>query len=341
MRDEIAVVLAWQSLAHATGGQTQRSARRATTSAATAPCTATTAPKHELVDVDANFLHDDLRADVARHIEAARSVGVTRFVTPACTLRDCDLALRLAREWPGTVFVTAGVHPYWAAGQVDGAPRADGADFVSAPDDGHGSKEALRARASDPLVRCIGECGLDSSRGFPPLTAQLPWFEAQVELACETRKPLFLHERGAFGSFCGVLDQAAARYSSAGGLPPVVVHCFTGNEAELAAYRKRYDAYIGVTGFMLANKQHGASLGEWLPQHVPLDRLLVETDAPYMGFKGCRKTEPKKKGSKYPNVPAALPQVAAAVAGYYGVPLSEIAARTTANAYKFFGMEDT
>ena len=119
------------------------------------------------------------------------------------------------------------------------------------------------------------------------------------------------------------------------------MHCFTGNEAELAAYRERYGAYIGVTGFMLANEQHGASLGQWLPRHVPLDRLLVETDAPYMGFKGCRKTEPKKKGSKYPNVPAALPQVAAAVAGYYGVPLSEIAARTTANAYKFFGMEDT
>ena len=203
-----------------------------------------------------------------------------------------------------------------------------------------GSKDALRARVTDPLVRCVGECGLDTSRGFPPLAAQLPWFEAQVELACEVRKPLFLHERGAFEPFCEVLDRAAVRYSGRGGLPPVVVHCFTGTESELAAYRERYGAYIGVTGYMLANAQHGAALSEWLPRHVPLDRLLVETDAPYMGFKGCRGTEPRKRGSKYPNVPAALPQVAAAVAGYYGVAVSELAARTTANASAFFGMED-
>ena len=67
---------------------------------------------------------------------------------------------------------------------------------------------------------------------------------------------------------------------------------------------------------------------------------MVETDAPYMGFKGCRRTEPSKRGRKYPNVPAALPQVVAAVAECYGVPATEVAARTTANAVAFFRMND-
>ena len=137
----------------------------------------------------------------------------------------------------------------------------------------------------------------------------------------------------AHARICAVLSRHG------GSLPPAVVHAFTGTEDELAAYRKLdlyvaclhvarlshanrmcfmssylcciYAAcsFIGVTGFIC---QKSAALRKWLPMHVPLERLMVETDAPYMGFKGCRTTEQtkNKNGDKYPNVPAALPKVA-------------------------------
>ena len=100
------------------------------------------------------------------------------------------------------------------------------------------------------------------------------------------------------------------------------------------AYRS-LDFYIGVTGFICQKSQ---ALRSFLPRLVPLDRLVVETDAPYMGFKGCRATEELRKKDKYPNVPAALPKVVQAVAECYGVSPQEVAERTTANARDFFKM---
>jgi TatD DNase family protein len=213
----------------------------------------------------------------------------------------------------------------------------------------------------------VGECGLDASEGFPPLAAQVPWFEAQVRLAMRLRKPLFLHERGASTLFLEVLRTCSAEAAAtaaaaeggreeeevgggcvwgggaaaaaAAGLPPpllpvpAVVHCFTGTEAELAAYAAA-GFHVGVTGHVCES----AELREWLPRHVPLSRLFVETDAPYMGWKGCRAQMAKKKGSKYPNVPAALPAVVEAVAAAYGVPPAEAAEVTAQNARAFFGM---
>lgn len=126
--------------------------------------------------------------------------------------------------------------------------------------------------------------------------------------------------------------EVIARYRER--LPPALMHAFTGTEEELEAYRG-LDFYIGVTGFVC---QRSVQLREFLPRHVPLERLMIETDAPYMGFKGCRAGEADRRKEKYPNVPAALPRVVEAVAECYGVSGERIAAATAANARAFFRM---
>ncbi|CAM9554872.1 unnamed protein product [Hapterophycus canaliculatus] len=186
--------------------------------------------------------------------------------------------------------------------------------------------------AADEEVRCIGECGLDFSEGFPSPVLQLPWFERQVQLACELKKPLFLHEREAFVDFLKVLR----RYDVLHGLPPCLVHCFTGSEEELAAYLDM-GFFVSVAGGICREKS-GAVLREAV-KRIPLNRLMVETDAPYLGFTGCRKghSKPKKQN---PNVPSALPSVVRVVAECMALPYEEVARATLQNSRDFFGMKE-
>lgn len=188
----------------------------------------------------------------------------------------------------------------------------------------------LSALAHLDACRAVGECGLDYSPSFPPPAHQRAWFDAQLDLACALQKPLFLHERLAHDDFVDAIASCAARHS--GYFPPAVVHCFTGSERELRAYVAR-DFYIGVTGF-ICKQTHGAALRD-LVRLVPLERLVIETDAPYMGFPKCRRREPLEPKKQYPNVPSALPLVADVVAKALGKTPQEIATITRANARRF------
>ena len=138
-----------------------------------APCggggIAMASPLTQLVDVDANFLHEALAGEVGAHLAAAAAVGVAQFVTPACCLRDCASALALSQQHPGVIFATAGVHPYWTAAEgADGTLRDGGAPLTEA------GLAQLAAHAAEAGATCVGECGLDASEGFPPLAAQVP-----------------------------------------------------------------------------------------------------------------------------------------------------------------------
>ncbi|CAH0478033.1 unnamed protein product [Peronospora belbahrii] len=136
-----------------------------------------------------------------------------------------------------------------------------------------------------------GECGLDYSLSFPAPEVQKKWFAEQLAMACALKKPLFLHERLAHDDFIQLIDEAIMNFD--GYFPPAVVHCFTGNEDELKAYIARGDNwYIGVTGFIC--KKQGAALKQMV-KHVPRHRLVLETDAPYMGFPNCRRAESSEK----------------------------------------------
>lgn len=185
----------------------------------------------------------------------------------------------------------------------------------------------IRKLASAPACVAIGETGLDFHRNLSPPGVQLHWFEEQVKLAIELKLPLFLHEREAFAA----MQQVLGKYKDA--LPRICIHCFTGDAAELREY-VRQGFYIGVTGF-IAKKGRGKALREIVAE-VPLNRLMVETDAPYMGVDMGPPDMVKQFRSR--NEPAALPLVVHVVAESYGLPVRQVAQATTATAREFFGL---
>jgi TatD DNase family protein len=282
---------------------------------------------------------------MAHHVEQARThANIQWFVVPGSTLADSAeaLALTLGSEEAGlrrgSVIATAGVHPYNAAAPEHAHPQ--GVSLL---------RELISSNRT--ACRAVGECGLDYSEGFPASELQLPWFRSQVALALELNLPLFLHVRNAREDFTAVLREAGFPEQ---GPPPVpcVVHCFTGEADELRQYVEM-GFHIGLTGYAtnlpsVAPPAEGqsaepaedpfATLRHWL-SIIPQDRLVIETDAPYLGFKGCRSTEKKKRGSKYPNVPAALKTICEIVATVGGREYEEVASSTAANSLRFFSVD--
>ena len=191
---------------------------------------------------------------------------------------------------------------------------------------GRGTIAEMRRLLADPLAVAVGECGLDYNRNFSTPSDQVAAFRAQVALAVEMQLPLFVHSRDAHDALIGVLDEFKSGdgvEQDGASLPPVCVHCFTGSLKEAEEYLAR-GFFIGFTG-TICKSQRGAPLRDLLP-HVPLDRIMLETDAPWMGFvKGRRSSEP-----------ADVVGVAAKVAEVLGVDFEEVCRVTTATANAFF-----
>jgi TatD DNase family protein len=190
--------------------------------------------------------------------------------------------------------------------------------------------EQALARLEDLIVlygsgiRAVGECGLDYNRNFSPQDAQRKCFEEQLKLAARIGKPVFLHERDAFGDFFSILKQYKA------GLPGAVVHCFTGQRPELEAYLS-IDCYIGITGWV-CDERRGSHLVSLL-NTIPADRLLLETDAPYLMPRNLPRSVRGKSGR---NEPCFLPHIAAYVAKILDKTPEQIAMETSDNAKRFF-----
>jgi TatD DNase family protein len=260
----------------------------------------------ELVDIGVNLAHRRFDADRDEVLARARAAGVTRLVITGTSVASTAAAVALARERPGVLWATAGIHPHDAR---------------------HASPEALeelRVLAGSTEVKAIGECGLDFDRNFSPPAAQEAAFEAQLALAAEVGLPVFLHERSAHERFVAILRNARPRLRGA------VVHCFTGSAAELAAYLA-LDLHIGVTGW-INDERRGQGLRE-LVGRVPPDRLMIETDAPFLTPRDAR---PRPPGGR--NEPALLPLVLAAVARAARRPPDQVAEETTRTARAFFGL---
>ena len=261
----------------------------------------------ELVDAGVNLGHLSFDRDRLQVIDRARAAGVVQMVVIGSSLAGSRLAQRLAGEHPGVLMATAGVHPH----------DARHCDAATLP--------ALRDLAQLPQVVALGECGLDYNRDFSPRPAQDRWFEAQVQLACELHMPLFLHVRDAHSRFVEILKPYRT------GLSAVVVHCFTGTSKELETYLD-LGFHIGITGW-ICDERRGLQLRE-LIRHVPLDRLMLETDAPFLIPRTIR---PKPTNGR--NEPAFLPYVLQAVAGSLGRPAEEVAEATTHTSRIFFGLD--
>ncbi len=208
---------------------------------------------------------------------------------------------------PQQLFATAGVHPHHADTLV---PT---------------TLEDLRLLLEQPHVVAVGECGLDYYRNFSSHAAQRRAFESQLRLAAETGLPVFLHQRDAHADFIALLRDFHRLLT--GG----VAHCFTAGRVELEDYLE-LGLSIGITGW-LCDERRGAHLKE-LVAHIPVQRLMLETDAPYLL---PRDLTPKPHTHR--NEPMYLPHIGAAVARARGESIEQCAAHTTAHAREFFRLD--
>jgi TatD DNase family protein len=257
-----------------------------------------------VIDIGINLTHDSFHPDRDALVAAARAVGVVGMVVTGTSLESSAQAIALARARPGRMWCTAGVHPHHAA-DWDGASAA-----------------RLRQLLAEPEVVAVGECGLDLFRNLAPEAAQERAFHAQLELATTTRKPAFLHQRAAHARCLAILREHAIGHG--------VAHCFTEGPAEAADYLA-LGLHLGITGW-LCDERRGAALREAVPM-VPSDRLLIETDAPYLL---PRTLQPRPKTNR--NEPRHLVEVLEQLAALRGEDPAEVAAYTTANACALFGI---
>jgi TatD DNase family protein len=255
-----------------------------------------------LVDIGVNLTNRSFDHDRERVLERASAAGVRTLVITGTTEEGSREAQHMARARPG-LFATAGVHPHHAK------------------DCGPSTIEVLRGLAKDGAV-AIGECGLDFNRNFSPVGDQELWFERQLELAAELQLPVFMHERDASARFA----ELVARHRSK--LVRGVVHCFTGTREELDRYLS-LDLHIGITGW-ICDERRGKHLLE-VVREIPLDRLMLETDAPYLLPRTLKVADRR-------NEPAFLTSVLSAVARAVDRSEEEIARVTTETAQKFFAL---
>jgi len=258
-----------------------------------------------LADIGLNLAHDSFDGDRDRVLADAWNAGVRFAVITGSTLASSRAAVELVRARPQFLRATAGVHPHHAS------------EFHDA------DMPALAELVALPEVGAVGECGLDYFRNLSPHADQERAFRSQLELAVGSGKPVFLHQRDAQQPFIEILREY--RPKLAGG----VAHCFTGDAAELDDCLE-LGLYIGITGW-ICDERRGLHLRE-LVRRIPADRLLLETDAPYLL---PRDLNPKPRSRR--NEPRFLPHVLAAVAVARGESPVEVATSTTQNALRFFG----
>lgn len=260
-----------------------------------------------LVDIGLNLAHDSFDHDRDHVVAAARASGVRHMVITGSTLESSRAAIELARSSPDAFRATAGIHPHHAREFRD--------DDVP----------ALRSLLLEAQVGAAGECGLDYFRNFSSHEDQERVFRLQLELAAETGRPVFLHQRDGHDAFVAILREFRPRLAAG------VAHCFTGDERELRDYLD-LDLSIGVTGW-ICDERRGLHLRE-LVRLIPLERLMLETDAPYLM---PRDLQPKPIGRR--NEPKYLPHILRTVAACRGEPPEAVAEATTRNAMAFFGFE--
>lgn len=265
-----------------------------------------------LVDIGLNLSSKQFRGDENAVLERALAAKVNTCVLTGTSATASTEVLALCRQFtdqfPAMLYCTAGVHPHearhWSAR----------------------TRATLEACLAQQETVAVGECGLDFNRDFSPRDVQQRVFEAQLELAGEVGKPLFMHERDAHQRQYEILKSYRHKVGRA------VIHCFTGDRQALFDYLD-LDLHIGITGWV-CDERRGAGLRALIAE-IPLDRLMIETDAPYLLPRTIR---PKPESRR--NEPAFLPWVLAAIAELRGESLEELAAATRKTSLDFFAIPD-
>jgi len=265
-----------------------------------------------VIDIAVNLLHPQFDDDRAEVLNRARAAGVTELLVTATDLDMTGKAIDYCSSHD--LFCTAGVHPH---------------DAKEAPAD---LAIRLARLASSQRVKAIGETGLDFNRNFSPPEVQQAVFEIHLEVAEEIRLPVFVHDRDSEGAVYRTLSDHADN------LTGIVVHCFTGSERDLKRYLA-LGAHIGITGW-ICDERRGEELRSLIGQ-IPLERLLIETDAPFLLPHDAPSDWHQRHthgASKRRNEPALLPVIAARIARELGLEAAEIEEISTENALRLFDL---
>jgi len=258
----------------------------------------------ELIDTHSHLTFGQLADDVDAVITRSIDAGVTSWITVGTDPDHNQKAIELARKYDN-MYATVGVHPHDAKEVTGQAIRQ------------------LHALAQNKKVVAIGETGLDFHYDHSPREKQAEVFRSHLQLAGELALPIIIHSREAFDQTMEILQQSGPD------LEKIVFHCFSGSpeQAKIVLDAGFYISFTGVVTFKNAERTRQAA------ELVPLDRLMLETDCPYMS------PEPMRK--QRINEPALMAHTAKFLADLKGMDLEDFAAAVTANSKSFFNLPDS
>lgn len=282
-----------------------------------------------VIDAGANLTNKKYSRDLDSVIQRAKDAGVQKIMVPGTSVKSSKEALRLTRIYPGIIYSTAGIHPH------------DSKSIIEEPSSWHEFEQIARA----PECVAIGPCGLDYQRDFSEPDVQHQIFDKQIRLAKELDKPLLIHERSAQTDVLDLLKKFPE-------VTQVIVRGFMGTTEEALKYIER-GYYIGLTGYLCKDKSDTGVRKLLEDGTLPLERLLVETDSPFM--------YPNTRASKLPqhvktgitersllflhryctfqrNEPCSLPAIVEMIAAFMKKTPDEVALATAFNALKLFGL---
>lgn len=266
---------------------------------------------HPIIDIGVNLSNQRFSDDLEEILKRSQQANVNQLILTGTSEAESEAVLKLchqfSEQFPSMLYSTCGVHPHDAKHFSTDTPNR------------------LKEIAANPEVVAIGETGLDFNRNFSEPKDQEKAFEAQLELAVELQLPAFMHERDAHQRQHEILKQYRDHLTNG------VIHCFTGDKTALFNYLD-LDLHIGITGWV-CDERRGQELQKLLPS-IPLTRLMLETDAPYLL---PRTIKPKPKSSR--NEPVYLPWVLQRIAERREETILEIAEKTVQTTQEFFNFK--
>lgn len=259
-----------------------------------------------MIDIGLNLTHESFAHDLSAVLERAETAGVTGYILTGSSTDNLESTIALAEKLENA-WCTSGIHPHHASSMDAGVAGL------------------IRSCAQHPKVKAIGETGLDYNRNFSPRDDQVKSFEQHIEIAFDTKLPMFLHERDAGEDMTDILKTHRDNLSDA------VIHCFTGEKKTLYGYLD-LDMHIGITGW-ICDERRGFHLHEFV-KDIPLSRLMIETDAPYLTPRNLPKDERKRMGRR--NEPCALPYILDMISEHRAESRDEIEAGVLETTKQFF-----
>ena len=254
-------------------------------------------------DIGANLTHESFDKDFNKVIEEAKMYDVKKICITSTSIEDTKISLKLLEKKEDFFITTCGIHPHYADSFKES------------------NIEEIKKLSEHAAIKAIGETGLDFNRNFSKKENQILCFNSQIEVAQELNLPLFLHQRDAHKDFMDCFKNIDLKVNA-------VVHCFTGEKEEFYEYLDK-GFWIGFTGW-ICDPVRGKHMIDLL-SNMPLDRIMIETDSPYLLPKNL-----KIKGRR--NEPKFIVEVAKKIAKLQNKNLDEISQIFFENSMRFFNL---